>query len=201
MEFGLSHNTAFSNLSAGQFKLRLDERNNGTSLFQNSKRRRQHFCQRNKGQVHHHQIHALSDVLDDEIARIESLFGNNTLITPQLPHQLVSPHIERMHFGRSLLKKAVGKTTRRCSEICTNPPCRINPEFLQRALDLKATPAHIFGSISHPKHHLVTHFLTRFRHPIRFGKHLPRHNETLGLLTGITKTPRNQHAIHSFLGH
>ena len=26
-------------------------------------------------------------------------------------------------------------------------------------------------------------------------------NETLGLLAGITKTPRNQHAIHSFLGH
>ena len=66
----------------------------------------------NKGNVHRNSVHRFADLSPVEVTGVHALMQPDARVLPQLPVQLSSADVDRVHAFRSALQQAIHKAAR-----------------------------------------------------------------------------------------
>jgi hypothetical protein len=131
---------AFAQVSPTDLELRLDQCEDGAALAHDLARRRQELAEPDERRVDHHEIDGLSEITGAEVARVGALAHDDPPIAAQLRMELSRADVDRMHARRAPREQAVGEAPRRGPEIGAHPAAHVDPQRVERPLELDAAP-------------------------------------------------------------
>jgi len=152
-----------------------------------------------KGHINGNQVCFLGNVTGSKVTRIHRN-GNDPRIRKKTLMEKMLSHVDCIDFLCTLLKKAVGKSTRGRSDIDANPIRDRELKILQGALQLISSAGHIFWSRIDHNLQVFGNRLSRFFKPSIGGEHFAHPDHDLGLVSGFRKTPFDQEFVKTYLG-
>ena len=131
----VAHNSSAADISAVEFKLRLDQDQifrTGTGRGNHS---RKHLGDGNERNIHGHKIGRLRNLLRAKIARIR-LDLRDARILHQAPGHLLRRYVDRVNAPRAMLQQAIGEASGGRADIEADFSAHVDSEIFKRALQL-----------------------------------------------------------------
>ena len=144
MQRGIPLDPTLADLALTHFELRLHEHHQRARIrFQRSHHHRNDMGGGNKTDVADGEVHRFSQVPRLKVTRVHAFAHDHAGVVSKLPVQLPRAHIDREHLRSAGLQEAIGKSTRRRSEIRANQTGDIDLKRLQRAFQFQPTAADV----------------------------------------------------------
>lgn len=139
----IGHETALLDLALSHFKLRLDQTKYFRCRLLNWLQRWQNECQRNEGKVQSDEVDSFADVLEPQMAGIETFNDYDSPVTAELPVELIVANIQGIDLCGSSLQKTICKSSRGGSNVQAGPALHIWGIQIQRFFELEAGSGYI----------------------------------------------------------
>ena len=131
MHLRIPDNAFFTDLFAPGLKLRLDEADDCSIVFQQRTDRRQDELYGDERQIHDREIQRFRDLIARDIAHIRALHGDHARIVAQAPGQLAIADIDGIDLCRAVLQQHIREATGRGTAVDTRQAGWIDRKYLE----------------------------------------------------------------------
>src|SRR3954468_20840847 len=143
MDGRIRDDAVLAHLVATGFELRLHEGNDISTRLEKRRQRGEDVPQGDECHVDGNETHAVGDVIRRQRTGIDPLAHQNARVVAKAPVQLASTDVERDHAGRAAPQQHVGEAARRCADVESSSPRRIDRKGVEGSRELHAAAADV----------------------------------------------------------
>lgn len=196
---GVADDAAFADLVFAKLELGLDQDDGVAAWAQRGEGGWQHEREGDEGDIGDDEVHVFADVFGLEVADVVVLPGDDAGIAAQLPDELICAHVEGEDLAGAALQEAIGEASGARADIKADTACGIDAEVIERAFELEATTADVFGSGPDADGGVFGHELAGLGDGGVIDEHVPGEDEAFALLAGVAEAASDEKVIEPLL--
>lgn len=200
VEGGVADDAAFADFVAGEFELGFDESDDGAGWVEDGKGGGKDFGEGNEGKIHHDEIDLFAEVIGGEVAGVEAFAGEDAGVAAEFPDELVGADVDGMNAGGAFLKEAIGKAAGRGSEVGADEAGDVELEIAEGAFEFESAASDVAGFFFEGEESVGGEFLAGLGDAFGAGEDFARHDEALGLFTGVAETAGDEEGVDALGG-